>query len=215
MTILVCSRAARISALAAASPLLLAACGPDLDSMRSGPIPEEAPRLAEADLAPEPGDESPFAERVEWSIVESTSRFARTSDPEAKARCPEFSTREDSEIVCTVVFHGAEAKWDVTIDGGEFTVSSQMVPRGRQVVRETAENLLRHEMDTETVRCDMDKVHVVPVDGGEDKAVTCEWGRDEDSWKTSERQGTVRIQTSSPAAGLGSGEEFWFADAEG
>ncbi|GAB3461012.1 hypothetical protein GCM10027570_46510 [Streptomonospora sediminis] len=209
------SRGFRISVLAAASPLMLAGCGgPDLGSMRSGPIPEKAPELTEGDLPPEPGDDAPFAAKVEWNLVESTSRFARTTDPEAAAECPKFDTSQDSEIVCTVVFRGAEAEWEVTINGGRFFASSEMLPRGRQVVRDVAEDMLRFETDTKTVRCDMDKVHVVPVQsGGEDEPVTCEWGRAEDSWKTEERQGTVRIQTSSPAAGMG-GSGFWFASPE-
>ncbi|MBV2364190.1 hypothetical protein [Streptomonospora nanhaiensis] len=208
------ARLLRPAALAAALPLALTACGPDLGSLRSAPIPDEAPRLADADLPPEPGEDAPFADRIEWDLVAAASRFARVADPDAAAECPEFDTGADSELVCTVVFRGTEAEWEVTVNGGDYFASSQMRPLGRQVVRDVAEDLVRFEMDTETVRCDMDEVHVIPTEAGEGEPVTCAWGRDRDSWRTEGREGTVRIEVSTPHAGQGGGEEFWLSPVE-
>ncbi|PSK96513.1 hypothetical protein CLV63_111108 [Murinocardiopsis flavida] len=200
------------AALTLVAVLPLAACGgPDLDRLRSGAIPEKTQQMPESDLPEEPGRDAPFGEKIEWRVLADTNRFARSFDPESTAECPEVDRTRNSTITCTVTYMDTPAEWDVAIKGGRFVSSYKLKPKGRQVVRDIVEDELRLEVDSETVRCDMDPVHVIDPDG--DKQTTCEWGRADDSWKTDEREGVVSIGSYSYLNGV-KGDVFTFADAD-
>ncbi|MDA8369795.1 MAG: hypothetical protein M0026_07970 [Nocardiopsaceae bacterium] len=167
---------------AVGATLALSACGgPDMEELRTGPVPDEAPELDESELPREPADDAPLSHSIEWNLVKEVNTYARAFDPESKADCPDADGTQDTEITCTVVYHGVEAEWDVSISEHGFVASYEMEPaQGKHIARDVAEDVVRADTGAEAVRCDMDEVVLVDLETPEEEWATCVWATEDD-----------------------------------
>ncbi|CAM3599066.1 hypothetical protein NOGI109294_04680 [Nocardiopsis gilva] len=196
-------RSASYGVFALGTVLALGACsGPNLDELRAGPVPEDSPELDKSGLPPEPTKDAPVSERVEWSLIETTSVYARWYGDGVEADCPEvsgsggFGSSED--ITCTVTVDGISAKWDVSIG----SIMSEMEPvDGRHVVRSAVEDVARYKTKSEHVRCEMDEVQLVSPD---DEPITCVWANEDDHGRLVMRLDNMQF----------SDKSFWLTSAD-
>ncbi|CAM4062938.1 hypothetical protein [Nocardiopsis rhodophaea] len=172
-------RSASYGVLALGTALALSACsGPDPDELRAGPVPETSPELDKSELPPKPKEDAPITERVEWSLIETTSVYARWYGDGIEADCPGIKGTGgfgSQDVTCTVAVDGVSAEWDVSVG----SIMSEFEPLdGRHVVRDAVEDVARFETGSEHVRCEMDKVQLASPD--DEEPITCVWATEDD-----------------------------------
>ena len=189
------TRRITLGVAAAGSALVLAACGgadpepqaapeaaevieeetPEVDTadFNQGPIPDAAPEVTAEDLPAEPDSSAPLGDRIAWEALEQVSVFASVVDPDATSECPEIAGTEGETATCTVNFLGEEFEYAITVESSGILVSYQPQLVDGPLIRETVEDTLRVQADTEYVLCDME-ADLVRGEPDTDAPFTCQ-----------------------------------------
>jgi hypothetical protein len=132
-------------------------------------VPSPGPSLDEPQpTTPEPADDAPVIEKIKWELGKQTIETSGVAkDTTATCTPSSISGKEDQTIQCTVTYAGQKVPYSVKIDGGEYVVSYEYLPKKGVLLREVVLNEFGHSGyygNAKDPKCAVPEVALVDLD---------------------------------------------------